>query len=132
MEKPKVLLVEDERILRWWMRSGLEQAGFSVFSAASAEEAQWLSACFSFDVLVTDWQLAGGRDGFAVLEDVKAKHPKILAVLVSAHAGSELAERAWRAGFDLVLQKPLRIAEIIGAIYCLIGERGLEASHEAA
>ena len=132
MQKPKLLLVEDNRILRWWMRTGLEQAGFSVEAAPCAEEARWLCACFPFDVLVTDWQLSDGHSGFEVLAELRSKRPRCLAVLVSARADAELAARAWQAGFDLVLQKPLRIAEIVGAIYSLIGERGLEVGHEAA
>ena len=135
MERPKVLLVEDNRVLRWWMLSGLEQAGFDVVSTASAEEAQWLGACFEFDVLVTDWHLTGDKDGFKVMQHLRAKHPKLLTVLVSAQADAELAQRAWEAGFNIVLQKPLRIAEVIGAIYCMIGEhgmRGVEVNHEAA
>jgi len=135
MERPRVLLVEDNRVLRWWMRSGLEEAGFDVVSTASADEAQWLSACFEFDVLVTDWHLPGEKDGFDVMEHLRAKHPNLLTVLVSAQADSDLAQRAWDAGFNVVLQKPLRLPEVIGAIYCMIGERGtrgVEVSHEAA
>jgi DNA-binding response OmpR family regulator len=135
MEHPRVLLVEDNRVLRRWMLSGLEEAGFDVVSAASAEEAQWLGACFKFDVLVTDWHLSGDKDGFEVMQHLRAKHPKLLTVLVSAHADAELAQRAWKAGFNVVLQKPLRLAEVIGAIYCMIGEqgiRGVEVNHEVA
>ena len=135
MERPRVLLVEDNRVLRWWMLSGLEQAGFEVVSTPSAEEAQWLGACFEFDVLVTDWHLSGDKDGFEVMQHLRAKHPKLLTVLVSAQADANLAQQAWEAGFNVVLQKPLRLAEVIGAIYCMIGEhrtREVEVSHEAA
>ena len=137
MERPRVLLVEDNRVLRWWMVSGLEEAGFDVVSTASAEEAQWLGACFEFDVLVTDWQLTGdgGKDGFDVMQHLRAKHPKLLTVLVSAKADADLAQRAWEAGFNVVLQKPLRLAEVIGAIYSMIEERGIhgaEVNHEVA
>ena len=135
MERPKVLLVEDNRVLRWWMLSGLEEAGFEVVSTASPEEAQWLGACYEFDVLVTDWHLSGEKDGFEVMKHLRAKHPKLLSVLVSAQADADLAERAWAAGFNVVLQKPLRLAEVISAIYSMLGEhemRGVEVSHEAA
>jgi DNA-binding NtrC family response regulator len=138
MQQPRVLLVEDNRVLRWWLKTGLEKAGFNVVPAESASEAEWLSCCFPFHVLITDWHLADGHngndghDGFEVLAHVRGKQPKLLAVLISADADAELAERAWKAGFHLVLQKPLRLPEIIGAVYCLIGERGLEVSHEAA
>jgi DNA-binding response OmpR family regulator len=132
MERPRVLVVEDNRVFRWWMRTALQETGFSVVCAADAKEAGWLGACFPFDVLVTDWQLTGEQDGFDVLRDMRDKHPHILAVLVSAEATAELADRAWQAGFDLVLQKPLHVAEVVGSIYCLIGERGLEVGHEAA
>lgn len=115
----KVLLVEDKRLLRWWMTSCLERAGFTVLATESLDEAtQMASACHP-DLLITDWRLADGHDGFEVLTRIREKHPQAMAILLSAEAGAELAGRAREGGFDLVVEKPCPVAEIIGAVHKL-------------
>lgn len=130
MAPPNILLVEDNRVLRRWIRDALEREGFFVESARSAEEAEWLGSCYHFDVLITDWHLSVGKDGFDVLAHVRRKSPNIFAVLISAAADSQLAERAWQAGFQLVLQKPLRLSPIVSAVYARATRSEKEVTHE--
>ncbi len=132
MQHPSILLVEDNRILRRWIQDGLEREGFFVEPAATAEEADWLGACHNFDVLITDWHLSDGKDGFEVLAHLRRKSPNTFAVLISAAADSQLAERAWKAGFQLVLQKPLRLSPIVSAVYALATRSEKEVGHEVA
>ncbi|WP_245435565.1 response regulator [Microvirga calopogonii] len=58
----RVLVVEDELIIGEIAAEALTEAGFEVFTAASAEEAEVILAEVSVDVLFTDINL-GGRDG---------------------------------------------------------------------
>jgi two-component system response regulator HydG len=116
MRQPKVLLVEDNLLLRWWMESSLTREGFWVTAPDDANEALRLARAYPFDVLITDWQLDGGHEGFEVLAEMQAHSMPALAVLISAAADASLAERGRRAGFDLVIQKPLPLAEIVAAV----------------
>lgn len=114
---PKLLLVEDNRLLRWWMTSSLAQEGFDVTALDSLDEFRRLSPDIQFDVLVTDWHLADGHIGTDVLALARMRYPQIIAVLMSAEAGEQLAAEARRAGFDLVLAKPVPSADMVEAVY---------------
>ncbi len=119
MRGPTVLLVEDNQLLRWWMASSLQREGWAVLTPKSADEAIKMAGAHAFDVLITDWRLADDHDGFEVLAQVRAKYPRVLAILISAEADTELADRAHANGFDLVLRKPFPLADIVGAVYSL-------------
>lgn len=135
-----VLLVEDNHLLRWWMTSSLQREGCSVFAPKSVDEAMDLAALSAFDVLITDWRLADGRNGLEILNRVRQKHPRTVAVLISAEACTPcalsleprdgpqayetLSDRARAIGFDMVIEKPFPVAEIVGAV------RQLATRHE--
>ncbi len=121
MRVPTVLLVEDNSLLRWWMTSSLQREGFQVAAPPSVEEALSLVGLAGFDVLITDWRLAEGHDGLEILNRVRLREPRTLAVLVSAEAGADFAERARELGFDLVIEKPFPVSEIVSAVHGLAG-----------
>lgn len=109
---PLVLLVEDDRLLRWWMTTTLINGGFDVTAPETVDEAVRLAASCPVDILVTDWNLGDRRDGFDVLKHARLGSPRLFAVLITADVNEQLAERARRAGFDRVIQKPFPVSEI--------------------
>jgi two-component system, OmpR family, response regulator len=115
-EHLRILLVEDNRLLRWWMNLCLSREGFLVVAPPTVDEAICLGAAYPFDVLVSDWRLADGHDGLEILAAVKQASPHIASILISAEADHELTERALGAGFDRVMQKPLEASAIVSAI----------------
>ena len=120
MELPKALVVEDNRLLRWWMTSSLEHAGFVVAATETFSEALQICDNSAIEMLITDWHLGGPAavgDGFEVLAHARLHSPQVFAVLISAEADAELMGAARRAGFDVVIQKPFPVAEIVGAVH---------------
>src|SRR5215210_5518128 len=71
----KVLVVEDDELVREVAVEGLTEAGFEVVEAASAEEA--LARCEEHvaDVLFTDIRLPGSLDGWDVAEQCRETNP---------------------------------------------------------
>jgi CheY-like chemotaxis protein len=125
MQAPTVLLVEDNQLLRWWLTRSLQREGYSVVAPKSVEEVVQMTGS-PFDVLITDWRLPDGHDGFQVLRRLRAKCSGILAILISAEADAELADRARASGFDVVIQKPFPLAEIMGAVHGLAASQHSE------
>lgn len=120
-EHLRILLVEDNRLLRWWMTWCLTREGFLVVAPPTVEEAVDLGANSAFDVLVSDWRLADGHDGLEVLATLKQSSPQIVSILISAEADEKLTERALDAGFDRVMQKPLDSSAFVSAIQSCAG-----------
>lgn len=116
MHERSVLLVEDNRLLRWWMTMSLQREGFRVVAPETVDEAISIASVTTFDTLITDWRLAQGRDGLEILNRVRERFPGTLAILISAEADAELSARAQAGGFHRVIKKPFSAAEIVGAV----------------
>lgn len=114
--RPKLLLVEDNQLLRWWMQRSLDREGFWALAPTNMDDALRLASNFSFDVLITDWRLWGGHSGFEILEAAQRNRPDV-AVLVTTESGFDLSQQAREAGFDRVIQKPFPVAEILSAVH---------------
>jgi CheY-like chemotaxis protein len=82
----KVLVVEDEELIRLIVVDALEDAGFEVIEAATGEEA--LSRCQErvADVLFTDIRLPGTVDGWDVAEHCRDLNPQMPVVYASGHS----------------------------------------------
>lgn len=116
MYRPRILLVEDNRLLRWWLMIDLYDAGFWVVGPDTIEEAIHWAESMHFDVLLTDWRLPVGHDGFEMLTRVRTNSPGIHPILMSAEMDDELAQQARHTGFEHVLVKPFRSDELLAAL----------------
>ena len=106
----RVLLVDDEVSILKCLRQFLEFDGYEVQCASSGEAALELLE-EGFDLLVTDLAL-GGLTGYEVAQRFRAANPggKVALLTGWSHLGDD-DERV-----DLVLTKPLRSAELLGAL----------------
>jgi CheY-like chemotaxis protein len=83
---PRVLLVEDEPLVRLLLAEELREAGLTVVEAGSASEAlQFLAVADPVDVVVTDIQMPGGMDGLELADRIRQQHPAIPIVLTSGN-----------------------------------------------
>jgi CheY-like chemotaxis protein len=120
----RVLLVEDAADARELIAMMLRERGARVETASHAEEAMARLAAALPDVLVTDIGLPG-EDGHALLKRVRAwieaRDEWVPAIALTAYASAEDARRAYRAGFQVHLAKPLEPAALVEAVARLAG-----------
>ncbi len=123
-EEPRVLVVDDERGLRELLEYGLEQAGFSVRSAADGEEGLRLLEAWSPDLIVLDVGLPE-RDGFALLPDIRRL---TTAPVVMLTARTELGEKlaGFSAGADDYVGKPFDLEELVARLRTLLRRPRIE------
>ena len=80
----RVLVVEDEPLIRLLMVDTLEEAGYDVFEAASGVEAcRLIDDLNHFDLVVTDLNMPKA-DGVVVAKRARAHTPDVLVLFVSA------------------------------------------------
>jgi CheY-like chemotaxis protein len=115
----RVLVVEDDDDGRELIGAVLESVGASVFSAASSQAAVDLFARADPDVLIADIGLPG-EDGYALLARVQAlaqeRDRRIPAIALTAYARAADRERAFGAGFQNHLVKPIDPEDLIRAV----------------
>ena len=110
--KRRVLIVEDDEVFLRPLRRALELGGFEVQTAGSGEEALDLLKRDDVDLVLTDQRLPG-MDGVGVVRRVKAEHPEVGVVVMTAYGTIANAVEATRLGAEDYLLKPFESDEIL-------------------
>ena len=115
----RVLLVEDDSDVRGATRSMLEELGYSVVEAASAEAAlKVLAAGPRVDLVFTDVIMASGVTGIELARAIRTQQPQLPVLLTSGYTAQRLATNAVNGDLPL-LRKPYtlsQLAEALGAL----------------
>ena len=106
-----ILIVEDEEVLRLTIARNLRGRGHETRVAESAEEGLAMVAAGPPDIILTDQRLPG-KTGHELLLAVKAEHPDIPVVILTAHGTIEDAVAAMRDGAADYLRKPVDLGEL--------------------
>ncbi len=114
-----IFLVDDETMLLEVLSLVLEDAGFEVETAATAEECIFILGSKSFDLLVADINLPG-MSGVELLAFVKKNIPLMPVMLITSSTELSSAINAIRCGTDDYLCKPFQNSEFLHRIqHCL-------------
>src|SRR6185503_7190527 len=101
-----VLIVDDERTLRFSLGEWARDAGFHPLEAASESEALERLRDHEVDVVVLDLKL-GDEDGLQVLRRLREQDSTLPVVMLTGHGTVEHAVRATKLGaYDFVLKPP--------------------------
>lgn len=111
----KVLLVEDDRILRQALVDTLEIGGFCHRAVGSAEDALLAVTEESFSLVVSDVNMPG-MDGHQLLAQLRRNHPQLPVLLMTAHAAVERAVEAMRQGAVDYLVKPFEPKALLSLV----------------
>ena len=121
VKKRKILLVEDEAILRESLRDWLIEDGYDVECVESGEEALEIIKKEEFGVIVLDLKLPG-IDGLQVFEEAKELKPETKGVIITAYPSKETLEKAKRLGLIDYLPKPFKVEDLERIIGGALGE----------
>lgn len=105
MTRSKIMVVDDERMIRWSIQQALTKDGHSVASVESGEEAVAQAADEMPDLVFLDITLPG-IDGIEVLRRLKAIDPSVTVVMVTATEDLKTAVEAMRLGAYDYVNKP--------------------------
>ena len=118
----RILVVDDEKLLRWAVRDRLAEEGFRVEEAGTGAEALPALRRGDLDLALLDLQLPD-TDGIALLREARAADPGLLCVLMTAFASVDSAVQAMKLGAYDYLGKPVDMDDLV-----LTVERALETT----
>ena len=107
----RILIVEDEQIIRTTLREFLAGEGYAVAEAGRVADALELARRQDFDVAVCDVQLPDG-DGIDVMRRLQQLNPDTFVLIITAYATVENAVEAFKAGAFDYLVKPVIFADL--------------------
>jgi len=112
-QEPRILVVEDEVLLRWFLRDILEDAGFNVEEADNAERAIGMLEAEEYEAVVTDIEMPGELNGVDLAWAVEVNWPHTGVVLTSGKTLPPPETIPRRAKF---LAKPLQVESLVRAV----------------
>jgi len=116
----RVLVVDDEEIIRDVLETLLEREGYDVTAVESASEALSAFEADPYDLVLLDLMLPD-RPGLEVLREVRRRDPDAVVVIVTAYSSIEGAIEAMREGAFHYIPKPFQNQEVL-----LTVEKGAE------
>jgi two-component system phosphate regulon response regulator OmpR len=111
MKEHHILVIDDDERLRILLRRFLEESGFRVTDAGSAQEARSILKGMAFDILVVDVMMPG-ETGIEFLADLRKDDP-VPALFLTARSETESRIEGLEAGADDYMSKPFEPRELV-------------------
>lgn len=119
---PRVLIVEDDDIMRLSLEDRLRIEGIPVVAASSLAESRHALERHAFDVVVTDIRLPDGA-GHQLFDEVRSRHTGTAVILMTGFGSIGEAVELVRRGATDYLTKPFRMDAFVGSVRRLLEEQ---------
>ncbi len=118
---PSVWIIDDDKSIRWVLEKALTRAGISYASFTNADDA--LNALYDTlpKVILSDIRMPG-TDGLKFLATVKAEHPTLPVIVMTAHSDLDSAVAAFQGGAFEYLPKPFDVDQAVQLVERALGE----------
>lgn len=110
-DKPVILVVDDEESMRYFLEKALRREGYEVVTARDGPEAIESAQRRAPDLVLADVRMPG-MDGVALLRALRALHPRVPFVLMTAYGTVDDALSAMKQGATDYVLKPLRVEQV--------------------
>ena len=115
MAKPKILIIDDEAIVRISCKKCLLPEGYEVDSAENGIEGLRLVESNAYDLILTDLKMPD-MDGIEFLAKIKETHPNEKVIMITGYSTTEHAEQAMRSGAYNYIEKPFTPETLVKAV----------------
>jgi len=119
----KILIIEDDAKTANAIRTGLRGEGYEAAVARTGESGVLQLHSSSFDLVLLDWMLPG-RDGIAIVKQLRARGAKTPVLLLTARDAVEDRVLGLDSGADDYLVKPFAFSELMARIRVLLRRAG--------
>jgi two-component system chemotaxis response regulator CheY len=118
-----ILIVDDAATVRMYHRGILEAAGYAVDEAVNGIEALEKAFGTPYDLYLVDVNMPK-LDGYSFMRELRGhgELPQAPAIMISTEAKASDETRAYEAGANLYLIKPIRPENLLGHVRLLLGE----------
>jgi len=127
-EAARILVVDDERVIREILSEFLSLEGFSVHTVEDGEKALTELRLHPYDLLITDLKMPR-LSGLQLLEKIEAERLGVLTVLMTDFGTVETAIEAMKKGAYDYLLKPFKVEEVIHVVERALYRQRLQAEN---
>ncbi|MFA7404826.1 MAG: sigma-54 dependent transcriptional regulator [Pelobacteraceae bacterium] len=122
MEQSRLLIVDDEAVIRDGLKRVLEGESFAVETCSSGFHAIEIMQQRDFDLIITDLKMPG-MSGIEVLKSVRTLQPNVPVILITGYASIDTAVEAMKNGAYDYLQKPFTPDLLLEKVQSALSQR---------
>ena len=119
----RVLVVDDDKNIRFFIKEALELENYKVFTARDGEEALEIYDKEFIDVVIVDIMMPK-MDGYEFTKELRSVNKDVIILMISAKQLSEDRIKGFKAGIDDYLSKPIDVEELLLRVKLLLNRIG--------
>ena len=123
--KKRILIVDDEAVIRRLIRQKLSRVGYSCEEANSAEQALTRLADNQIELVILDVNMPG-KSGIDVLPEIKSNYPNTMVIMATAVAETSIAVECMKLGAEDYLCKPFNLDDVAMSVERTLEKRELQ------
>jgi excisionase family DNA binding protein len=113
--RARILVIDDDELIRSLFKETLEEGGHTVVTAATTAKGLAYVMQREFDLIFLDLKMSG-TDGAEILREMKGVKHRLPVVIITGYPDSEMMARAMKHGPLGVMLKPFDDSDIINAV----------------
>lgn len=122
--KSRILIVDDEDTIRYFLRLELEDKGYEVWDVETGEKALKLIQTHNFDAALLDLNLPTEIGGLDIMHRLRETAPETSVIIITAHATVSSAIDALRQGAHDYVTKPFTTPDLLASIADGVARKG--------
>jgi CheY-like chemotaxis protein len=129
---PRVLILEDDPLVRSLITRNLTSNGFDVTETAEGSETirryqESMDAGKRFDLVVLDLTIPNGLGGVRTMERLRQLDPEVVAIVSSGYSDDPVMAKPSAYGFSAVLPKPYEPSDLVRLVRSVLNARSLRS-----
>jgi two-component system response regulator (stage 0 sporulation protein F) len=118
MTAKRLIVVDDQKGVRFLISEIFQEQGFIVAEASNYEEAIATAVKFMPDIALIDMRLGNntGYDGGDIVKALKMNIPDLIPIVVTAHSEPDKLDKAIKSGAVYCLEKPFDVEKIVSVV----------------
>lgn len=116
----KILVVDDDKLIRWSLKEMLSQEGYEVDAVATAAEALTHAEDTNYNLICADIDIEN-ENGIEMLKELKAVQPKVKIIILSAYSRNQIEPQVEDLSILSIIEKPFQSEQIKGIVRDVLG-----------
>lgn len=130
---PRILVLEDDPLVRSLITRNLSTQGFEVVESAEGSETvrlyqEAMGEGRTFDLVILDLSIPNGMGGVRTMEKLRGMDPEVVAIVSSGYSDDPVMAKPAAYGFTAVLPKPYEPADMLRLVRSVLASRGLRST----
>jgi DNA-binding NtrC family response regulator len=109
---PKILVIDDEKLIRWSLKEILAQEGYDVDTVDTADEAINLAKDIPYRLIIADLEIQGDN-GIEMLKKIKKFRPEVITIILSARPELQIKPEFGDLKVFATIEKPFKSEQLL-------------------